>query len=146
VAQSLDEWLQQNSDRVLARQRAHVDTAKVLVSITLAVAATMVATALQVEPVKGMDVAAGGVLAGSFVATVGVILLDRLKEPNRHLAQDKAQRGKWSDEQLLGYLREQALDTEDENRVVVYHVHIATAAQILSSSAAGVIAALSLLM
>ena len=146
MAQTLDDWLQQNSDRVQARQRAQVDTAKVLVGITLAVAATLVATALQVgDTPRGWDYTACFVLAASFLATVVVVGLDRLKEPNRHLAQDKAQRGKWADERLLEHLREQALDAEDENATVVRAVHVATGVQVLVSVLACGAAAMSLL-
>lgn len=144
--EALDGWLQQNSDRVQTRQRAHVDTAKVLVSITLAVAATLVATALQVgDGPRGWDFIAAWILAASFVVTVFVVVLDRLKEPNRHKAQDRAQRGKWSPDQLLAYLQDQALDTEDENHKVVRNVHIATAAQVLVSLLACAAAGMSLL-
>ena len=146
MAQTLADWLQQNSDRVQVRQRAQVDTAKVLVGITLAVAATLVATALQVgDHPRGWDYTACYMLAASFIVTVAAVGLDRLKEPNRHLAQDKAQRGKWADERLLEYLQGLALDTEDENHRVVRQVHLATAAQVLVSVLACAAAAMSLL-
>ena len=144
--EAVDSWLQQNSDRVQVRQRAHVDTAKVLVSITLAVAATLVATALQVgDAPRGWDYIAAWVLLASFIVTVLVVFLDRLKEPNRHKAQDRAQRGKWPPDKLLSYLQEQALDTEDENHKVVTHVHVASAAQVLVSLLACAAAGMSLL-
>lgn len=146
MAQDLDEWLQQNSDRVQARQRAQVDTAKLLVGITSAVASTLVATALQVGTApRGWDFMACYLLAASILATLAVVMFDRLKEPDRHLAQDKAQRGHWSKARLLDYLREQALDVEDENNRVVRVVRFATLAQVFISVLACGAAALSLL-
>jgi len=145
VAQTLGDWLQQNSDRVLARQRAQVDTAKILVSITLAVAATIVATALQVRATAELTLAACWILAAGFVATVPVVMLDRLKEPDRLYAQDRAHRGKWSDDQLLDVLHGLALDAEKENNSVVRIVQVATAVQVTVSLVCGVFAVIAVL-
>jgi hypothetical protein len=105
VAGNLHDWLQRNSDRVLTQQRAQTDTAKLLVTFTLATTATVVATALQVgQSPSALDYIASGVLLVGFLLTICVILLDRIAEPNRNYAQDKATRRGWTDTQLLELL------------------------------------------
>jgi hypothetical protein len=48
MANAYLDWLGSQADRDLARQRAQVDTAKLLATFSAAVAVTLVATALQV--------------------------------------------------------------------------------------------------
>ena len=143
--EALDHWLEQHAERVTAKQRSQVDTSKLLVSITLAVAATMVATALQVDPVKWSDYVACAVLALSFGASVTVVMLDVVKEPNRHLARDHANAGKWSPEAELLILRKMALDSEVETRRGIRIVQRVTELQVLLSATASLFAAVSLL-
>ncbi|MGH3585525.1 MAG: hypothetical protein ACRDQ0_04295 [Pseudonocardia sp.] len=143
---TLDDWYRRNSERVLAHQRSQVDTAKILVTFTLAVAATLVATALQVEAPNGLDIAASVVLGIGFLVTIAVIFLDRIAEPNRSRAEKKARQRNLSDDQLLELLQDLALDAEDENDTIVDQVKLASIVQVHLSITCAVLATLSLLL
>src|SRR4051812_38221357 len=107
MPQSIDEWSDQHWDRAFARQTAQVDTAKLIVTFSLLVAATFVATALLGPPTNGLDVAASIVILLAFVVT-GLILvwLDRLQWPNREDLLNRQQRVGWDDNALLAYIRD----------------------------------------
>src|SRR5690348_7390212 len=102
---SVDEWSDQHWDRAFSRQTSQTDTVKLLVTFALGISTTAVATALQVAPQNGLDLAASVTLGAGFVFTVAIFLLDRLKWPSRRkvllLQQDEG----WTDVQLLSYLR-----------------------------------------
>jgi len=121
-----------------------VDTVKLLVTFALGFAATIVATALQVEPQNGWDVAATVFLGLAFILAVAAILLDRLRWPNRRKVLEKQADEGWTDAQLLAYLRLLMRDTEDENERVVGHVRRAAEYQVVMSGAAVSLAVVSL--
>ena len=75
--------MDQNFDQKLARQRAQADTAKLVTTFSLAFAATILATALQVANTsKGLDLAATICLGLAFLLTLVVIMLDNVVEPD----------------------------------------------------------------
>lgn len=143
---TLDDWYRRNSERVLAHQRSQVDTAKILVTFTLAVAATLVATALQVGTPNRLDIWASAVLGLGFLVTIAVILLDRITEPDLSSVEKRARQWKLSDDQLLVLLQDLAFDTEEENDTVVSQVKAAGLVQVQLSIASAVLATLSLLL
>ncbi|GAA1428449.1 hypothetical protein GCM10009616_08080 [Microlunatus lacustris] len=78
VAGTVEEWLEEQADRRTALQRAQVETAKLMATFIAAVAATFVATALQVGPPGIGDVLGAVAFAGTVVFTWRVVSADRL--------------------------------------------------------------------
>ncbi|RLK61152.1 hypothetical protein [Actinokineospora cianjurensis] len=75
-------WLDQNMERVAVRQRSQADTAKLVVTFSTAVSATLVGTSLQVDIPNWWDTAASFLLAISCLLAIAVIFGDRLREPD----------------------------------------------------------------
>jgi hypothetical protein len=144
VPGSVDEWSDQHWDRSFARHSAQVDTVKLLVTFALGIAATLVATALQVGPASGLDLAASILLGAAFLLALAAIVLDRLKWPSRRKALEKQTDEGWTDGELLVYLRLLMRDTEDENQTVVARVRKAAEYQVLLSGVAAALAVVSL--
>ncbi|MBN9795645.1 hypothetical protein DMP17_44830 [Pseudonocardia sp. TMWB2A] len=69
-------------ERIAQRQRAQVDTAKVVVTFVQAVAGALVGTGLQVTPNSWPDIAASAVLGLGLLLALITIARDRLIEPN----------------------------------------------------------------
>jgi hypothetical protein len=78
--QAIEAQLLARDDRILASQRAAVDSAKLVSTFVLALAGTLVGTALQVTQAGG-EMAAVILLALSTVFALAVILLDQLDIP-----------------------------------------------------------------
>jgi hypothetical protein len=144
VPASVDEWSDQHWDRSFARQTAQVDSIKLLVTFSLGFAATIVATALQVDPVTGWDKAATAVLAAAFLLTILAIYLDQLQWPDRRKVLEKQTDERWTDDRLLEYLSQLMRDTEDENKIVVRQVRHAAEYQVILASLAAAFAVTSL--
>lgn len=142
---SVDEWSDQTWDRAFARQAAQADNVKLLATFALALAGTMVATALQVMPQGRLDLAAAIVLGGAFLLTVAVILLDRLKWPSRRKALQRQTDNGWTDPQLLAYIRIATRDAQEENDALIRRLQRVAEYQLILSGAAGVLAVISLL-
>lgn len=68
-------------DRLLASQRAAVDSAKLVSTFVLALAGTLVGTALQVGPRAGAELTALIFVGVSLLCVLAVILLDQLDIP-----------------------------------------------------------------
>jgi hypothetical protein len=145
VPESIDQWSDQHWDRSFARQTSQVETVKLLVTFSLGIAGTMVATALQVSPPNAWDLAALVLLAVAFLLTLVSIGLDRLKWPSRRAALDKQADEGWDEAELLVYLRGLMRDTEEENDRVVRHVRHAAEFQVLAAAVAAGLAVTSLL-
>lgn len=145
MAQTPAEWLQAQAERSLGRQRAHVDTAKLVSTFIAAIAATLVATALQVGEPTALDAASAVLLALTTVATICVILFDRLTEANHQLVLERAAINQWGDEKLLIELREAAQTAVHINEGVLGWVRWALGVQLIMSAVTGVVAAISLL-
>jgi hypothetical protein len=146
MAPSSADWLESQADRTFARQRAQVDTAKLVATFAAAVAATLVATALQVgtEPRK-LDVAATVVLAAAFVAVIVVVLCDRIAEADQGLVLARSRIYRWTDSKLVEELRAANLTAVHINREVIRDVLWALAVQVSLSVAASIVACFSLL-
>lgn len=145
MPQSMDEWSDQYWDRALARQTAQVDAVKLVVTFSLAVAATLVASALQAPPSTDWDTAAAILLGLAFAATLVSVMLDRLKVPRRQAVLQKQQDETWSDIELLLYVQRLQRDLDEENEVVVRHVRRSAEYQLLLAVGAGALSIVSLL-
>jgi hypothetical protein len=145
VAQTPEEWLEIQSDRALARQRAQVDTAKLLATFAAGIAGALVATALQVGRPNGLDWAASWLLLVTFVAVLAVIAVDRLAEADHDQILNMRMVRNWTQDQLLLELRAAALTAVYANNEVVRIVRTALAVQLLLSVTTGIVATTSLL-
>ena len=140
------DWLSQNFDHTMARQRSQADTAKLLVTFALGIAATLVATALQVGDVPNrLDLWATFVLGAAFLVALLVILLDRVQEPDRRWLMDRLARTYLPTEAVLDKLAELEGDRHEHNDGVVSSLKVTSMIQLLLSGVAGVLAAVSML-
>ena len=146
MAQSEAEWLEQRAQRLLGNQKSAVDTAKLLTTFVAAIAATLVATALQVDPIRELDHRAVTWLAWCVGATIVTILLDRLQAPDHTKVLAEKTLNGWSSTETLTQLRIEELATVRFNRWIVWAVEGVVAAQILLATVAGTLATVSLLL
>jgi hypothetical protein len=146
VPPALDEWYIRQSERVLTRQTSQVETVKLVVTFSLAIATTLVATGLQVDPVTGADIAACGLLAASFLGTVWAIGLDNLQEPDASRAEALRMQHGLTDDQFLATLRYVSMAAEDFNEHVVRRVRRAAVFQLLLVVATSACSGVSLLV
>lgn len=145
MSQSSADWLEGQADRSLARQRAQIDTAKLLATFVAGIAAALVATALQVGVPTILDTVSVYLLFASVIATIGVVVVDRLVEPNHLLVLEKAVVNGWSDEKQLQELRVAAQAAVFANEGVVRIVRWMLAIQVLLSALTGFLSVMSLL-
>lgn len=141
----IDDWLQQQADRTMANQRAQADTAKLLSTFTVAIAATFVVTALQVGPITGSDVWATWILAACFAAAIAVLLLDRITDVDIEDAFRLSHANGWTEEELLRHLRTETIRAQALNASFVSRIWTGVAVQLALAVAAGSVAAVSLL-
>jgi hypothetical protein len=144
MAVPLAEWLDSQSDRTGARQRAQVDTGKLIATFSAAIVATLTATALQVGSPSTWDRIAAALLGLSFVIALVVIMLDRLAEADQSTIIQVARAQQWPDAQLLTELRVAALTADIANEGVVRSVRLAVAVQVTTSLFGGAAAVVSL--
>lgn len=116
------EWLEVQADRAAARQRSQVDTAKVLVTFSAGIAATLVATALQVGDPSKRDIAAAVVLGLSMALVMAVLKKDRLTEADQDSILSQGAALTWSDARLVGELRAAQLAAVRSNESTVTDV------------------------
>lgn len=146
MAQTVAEWLEQQAQRTLSSQKAEADAGKLLTTFAAAIAATVVASALQVGHRPALDEWAAWLLAACVALTVIVVFLDRLRAPNHgHILTLKAVNG-WSESETLGELRKEELTAEQYNYGVLTTIRKVIACQLLLATAAGVTAGTSLLV
>jgi hypothetical protein len=145
VTNSSAEWLERNADRILARQRAQVDTAKLLATFATAVAAALVAAGLQVHAAVALDVASAILLGISFSAAIVVILLDRLREADPTAVLERGQVHQWTEAQIVGELRLLMLAAVRNNAWYVTAVMIAVIIQVVVAAGSAGLAISSLL-
>ncbi len=141
----LDDWLDQHWDRAFAHHSAQVATVKLLVTFSLGISATIVATALQVDPNGWLDTMAIIILGAAFAAAIAAIVLDRMKLVDRKVVLAEKQAKGWDDPTFFASLRSLMGTMEDENELVVRRVRKAAEYQVLLSSAAAILAVVSLL-
>lgn len=145
MAQTPAEWLEGQADRAFARQRAQVDTAKLLATFAAGVAATLVATALQVGEPRKLDAIASWLLAASVMAVVCIILLDRIAEADHSKIFELSHVNQWDRERVLAELRAATVKAMYGNAEVVNTVRWALVFQVALSAATGAVASVSLL-
>jgi hypothetical protein len=145
AAQAVSDMRQRLAEQALGRQRAQAETAKLLVTFTLAVSATFVATALQVGSPSTLDAWATSAAAVAFLLALLVIILDRLQEPDPAFIDREAQIRGWTDAQKLAAFQAGVAGAQAEGETVVRNVRAVASAQILVSLAAAALAAISLL-
>jgi hypothetical protein len=139
------EWLENHADRLSARQRAQADVAKLVVTFTTGVAATLVGTALQVSPTTKLDRAATWVLAAAVILTLIVLFLDRVREADHEALFTEARLRGWDDARLLMELRFAVVAAAQFNLRWLVFVRAAVAAQVSVAIVAGMLAGISLL-
>ncbi len=131
MRETVPEWLERQADRTLIRQRSQVDTAKLVATFAAGVAATLVATALQVGSPSAWDIAAVSLLGATVAATVIVISFDRLTEANHPAILQLKQIHNWSEERLLEELQASLIAAVDANAWVLTAVKIAATVQVM---------------
>lgn len=146
MSERVDDWLEQHAQRAIARQRAQVDTAKLLTTFAAAVAATIVGTALQVGDLPTvLDYTATFALGAAFLLAVSVILLDRLTDVDYEHVITLAAVSDSTLHDVIMDLRRAGLAAERFNRSVVSLVWITSGVQVACAAISGAFAAASLL-
>lgn len=145
LSDQLDQWFDNHTDRELNRQTSQLETIKLLATFSLAISATLVATSLQVDPIRGLDYIASCLLGAAFLLTIAVILADRSKTMDRKAAQDGFG-PTWSASRKLRRVRYLTKQSVQFNEVVVVRSKIWTGVQMVASLASGAIATVSLLL
>ena len=134
------DWRESNAELILGHQRAGADNAKLIVTFSVAIAATLVATALQVpneQVIVALRVPATLLLGVAVLGTAIVILMDRIRTPDIEEFDD----GLLSQTDLV--LRMLAAQLENER--TLRGVQIAAVIQLVTATAAGGVAAYALL-
>ncbi|WBQ04443.1 hypothetical protein [Kribbella sp. CA-293567] len=139
------EWLENHADRLAERARWRADVAKLVVTFTSGVAATIVGTALQVDPTNGTDRVATCLLGAAVVFALAVLVLDRLREPDHAAVLTESKIHGWDDAKLIAELRVEVVATAQFNRRWLEVVRVALLVQVSTAIAAGTLAAISLL-
>ncbi len=139
------DWLDGQVDRLIAGQRASVDTAKLVATFAAAVAATLVGSALEVGTPSRTDHRAVWFLAFAIALSVLVVLLDRLAVADHGVVLERAVLLAWDDGRVVRELRVANLKAANANEKVVRDVRVALAVQLLVTVTTGALAAASLL-
>lgn len=139
------DWLLQNADQLLARQRSQIDSAKLIVSITIGVSATLVGTALQVSQSTIPGFVSVAVLFVMLATSVVVVLLDRMLEPNRLHVEEVGRNRRWDDARKALYMRCVVREAEKPNIRQVRLVQLAAGVHVALSLFCSYMAILSLL-
>jgi hypothetical protein len=138
-------WIDVQADRLFAHQRAGVDTAKLVATFAAAVAASLVASALEVGPPSAADRQAAWLLGASVALALVVVLLDRLTVADHRALLERGHLLGWSAEDLLSEFRVATLKATKVNEGVVRSIRVVLAIEIVVSLAAALRAASSLL-
>jgi hypothetical protein len=141
-----EEWLEGQAERILTRQRSRADTAKLVATFAAGIAAALVASALQgqADP-SGWDWVSACGLGLTVVLTTGVVLLDRLEEPDHNRVLNLAALGQWSDDHRLFELRAAGLEATRTNEGIVRRIATFLWMQLVFAVLTGTAAAYSML-
>lgn len=140
------EWVDLHADRILAVQRAQVETAKLLTTFSSGVAATVVATALQVgASATTQERAAVWVLGASVAIIALVVLTDRIGVADHEALQIEAYQQRWDAARFEFELRVASLASVESNVVFVKACKVLAAVQLGTAFVSGSLAAASLL-
>ncbi|MGL5827768.1 MAG: hypothetical protein ACRCYU_23615 [Nocardioides sp.] len=138
------DWLERHVERVAVRQRAQVETTKLVTTFATGVAATVVATALQAAGTSPTETRATSLLGLSAILAVLTIVADRLAEADHEAIVIEASVKGWSDQELIAGLRTAQIQAALLNEGVVSLARRLAGAQVLVATAAGVMGVLSL--
>lgn len=146
MPQSVEEWNDQNTDRVIARQTSQLETSKLLVTFIAAITTTLVSTALLLgEHANSTDRWACLMLGANILLTIGAIGVDRSVTANPSSAMSQWANGTWTEADTLKYLREMTEQTVGYNKDIVRFVWEIAILQGVSALGAGLLAVFSLL-
>jgi hypothetical protein len=138
-------WLEGQAARLLDRQRAEVDNSKLVATFVTAIAATIVATALQVDPVSVLDLLASIGLVWCTIATWKVIQADRISVPDHLKLMTLGQAEGEDSDGMLRKLRQGTLASVDDNETVVEQVRTALRRVLVAAAVGSGLALVSLL-
>jgi hypothetical protein len=142
MAVAPETWVDKQYERVFNRQRAQVDTAKLLATFSSAVAATVVASALQVVRHSNLPAWSSVFLALAFALAIMAAISDRLHE----LEIDWAAVNRFaSDEEFFGYVQDKRDLAEGFNLQVVERVKLILYCQLPVAGLSGAVATISLM-
>lgn len=140
--ETADDLLQQQYQLVLSRQRAQVETSKLVATFATAVAATIVASALQASRGTVINWWASALLASCFIMTLAVIFCDRLAEPG---IDSKVITHFGGNDEFVEYMIESLVESEFFNGEVVKDIRRVVTIQLGLAGATSTVAAISLL-
>jgi hypothetical protein len=135
------DWRESNAELILGHQRARADNAKLIATFSVAIAATLVATALQVpddQVIGVLRLPATLLLGVAVLGTAIVIFLDRIRAPDIEEFAD----GSLSQTDLVVRM----LAAQLENERTILGVQIAAVIQLVAAAAASGVAAYALLV
>lgn len=136
-----------HADRASSRQRAQVETAKLLATFSSAVATTMVAAMLQVGGARFyLDLISAAVLVVAILLTGLVILVDRITEADIDAVLRESAVQKWTPEQLEKEMAVATVAAVKANDPVVKRVHLCVGFQFAAAAAATGLSILALLI
>lgn len=134
------QWVERQSERTFQRQRAQVDTAKLLVTFSTAVAATLVAATLQIGSPSNWDTGAAALLGVSAVLALSVLSRDRLTEvDSREIQYRQISRG-WGVEKTMEEIRVAVLTNSECNEEIVRSARTLMWIQFASAAVCGCLA------
>jgi hypothetical protein len=145
MSTGIPEWLEGQAARMLDRQRATVESSKLMATFIAAVAATIVATALQVGRPGWLDFLATAGLVWCLIATWRVIEADRLTVADHHTILTSGAAAGLSQDDMLRDLRAETIAAVDDNEIVVKYVRSALWRVLLAAALASALALISLL-
>ena len=145
-AASLLEWIERHGDRITAEQQLARNSSLVIVTFSEAFAATLVATALQVDKVHWLVVASCVALGVGFGILLSTVFLERTAIADEAQILGTAKVEGWSASRTLRELRTVALTSVEHNKSVVAAMRRAVLAQVLVCIAASALAVLSVLL
>lgn len=143
---SASDWILQNAEQVVARQQSQVETAKILVGLTLGASVTLVATCLQVGSVSALDFISAILAVLTVLASVATIYFDRLREPDRTYVEGIADENGWTAAATLVLMRQIARATEELNEELLKPVILCAQIQVVLALSAITFALASLLV
>lgn len=142
MSNDADAMFEQQHGRVLDRQRAQVETAKLVTTFATAIAATVLASALQVLRGTPETKWSSGFLAACFLVTILVMVADRISEPDLDPSVIKLFA---THDAFREYVEAKALKAEYFNASVLDQIRMLVGLQLALAGISGAIAACSLL-
>lgn len=143
--EAVEQWKQEHVDQSLVRQRAQADGVKLVVTFFAAIAATLVATSLQIGRPSWLDVLATVGLIVTIVETCMVISSDRLREVDQAKVDGVIMNPQWTWDRRLEELRDLGVSLVDLNEVILSGVLKHRTRQLICASVASLVAVISLI-